>query len=88
MAGVRQGGLVQIELHLVGGDVEGLDQTLAEGGVAIGHGPFSLQFLLDEQVHVPGGHHLLEHTDGGEVSQVLPVVLLAGGPGGTRPLFV
>ena len=79
--GVRQVLLLAPLLHLLGGEGQRLVKTCAEGGVAGLHAAASLQLLPDEKVHVPGGHHVLEHADGRQIRQMLPVVFLSRGPG-------
>ena len=47
-----------------------------------------LLLLPDQQIHIPGGHHPLQHTDSGEIGQVVPVVFLPLRPGHQAALRV
>ena len=79
--GVRQAVGVLVTLHLTGGGSQGAVQTVEKSSVAVLHRAIAGQLRADQQVHVPGGHHLLENADKGEIGQMLPVVFLALGPG-------
>ncbi|SCJ53107.1 Uncharacterised protein [uncultured Blautia sp.] len=85
---IRQLLLPGAVLHLIGHGVQRLVEAPAEGGVPVGDGPVPLQLLPDQQIHIPGGHHPLQHTDSGEIGQVVPVVFLPLRPGHQAALRV
>ena len=63
------------------GNPQGFVQAVTESVVPVPHTAAALQFLTDQQIHIPGTHDPFQNADSGQVGQMLPPVLLPLRPG-------